>query len=227
MTRSKRRTGFIVGGVVLVVVLAVGGFAAWYLLADDAPPPPKLTDEASSRPGGTPDGAWRIRPGGYVGYRMDELFAGETLTKTAVGRTNGVSGSMTIAEDRITAAHVSADLQQLESDRTPRDTYLHDNALETNTYPTAEFDLTEPAKLPTPPPSGTVVDVPVTGTLALHGVKQPISTTLQGRWTGDRIDVVGSIPIQLRTYNINPPKTAVVTTEDDGDLELKLVFRRG
>ena len=68
--------------------------------------------------------------------------------------------------------------------------------------------------------------MPVRGDLELHGVTQAVDGTLEGRWTGDRIDVVGVLPIQLADYGIETPNNAVVTTEDNGEVELKLVFRR-
>lgn len=212
--------------VVLVLVLAVGGFAAWYFLADDSPPPPKLEDAASAPSGGSPAGNWNVAAGGFVGYRVEEKFGGETLSKTAVGRTSDVTGTMTIADDQIESATVNADLKNLKSDREPRDTYLHGNALETDTFPTAKFELTEPAPLPAKVTAGKVVRVPVTGDLTLHGETKPVTTTLEGRWTGDRIDVVGQIPVLFSTYGIAQPKSAIVDTEDHGQLELKLVFRR-
>jgi polyisoprenoid-binding protein YceI len=221
-----RRTLVIGGAVVLVLVLAVAGFAAWYFLADDSPPPPKLEDAASAPASGSPDGDWTIGSGGYVGYRVEEKFGGETLSKTAVGRTSDVTGSMTIANDEVGQAKVTADLKSLKSDREPRDTYLHGNGLETDTYPTAEFTLTQPASLPATVTTGKVVKVPVTGDLTLHGQTKPVATTLEGRWTGNRIDVIGQIPVQFATFGISRPESAIVETADHGTLELKLVFHR-
>jgi polyisoprenoid-binding protein YceI len=224
---ARPRRGLVIGGVVvLVVVLAVAGFAAWYFLADDSPPPPKLSDSASAPSGGSPDGSWTVTAGGFVGYRVEEKFGGETLSKTAVGRTSDVTGTMTIADGAVDSATVNADLKNLKSDREPRDTYLHGNALETDTFPTAKFEITEPAPLPSTVRAGKVVKVPVTGDLTLHGETKPVTTTLDGRWAGDRIDVVGQIPVQFSTFGIPKPQSAIVETDDHGQLELKLVFHR-
>jgi polyisoprenoid-binding protein YceI len=224
---ARPRRGLVIGGVVvLVLVLAVAGFAAWYFLADDSPPPPKLEDAASAPSGGTPDGTWDVTKAGFVGYRVEEKFGGETLSKTAVGRTSDVTGTMTIADGKVESAKVTADLGNLKSDREPRDTYLHGNALQTDTYPTAEFSLDAPVALPSPVPAGKVVKLPVTGTLTLHGETKPVTSTLEGRWTGNRIDVVGQIPVLFSAYGIAQPKSAIVDTEDHGQLELKLVFLR-
>jgi polyisoprenoid-binding protein YceI len=224
---TRPRRNLVIGGVVvLVLVLAVAGFAAWYFLADDSPPPPKLDDAKSAPAGGSPDGDWTIGSGGYVGYRVEEKFGGETLSKTAVGRTSAVTGSMAIANDEVESAKVTADLKGLKSDREPRDTYLHGNALQTDTYPTAEFVLTQPATLPSTVTTGKVVKVPVTGDLTLHGQTKAVTTTLEGRWTGNRIDVVGQIPVQFATFGIPKPASAIVETDAHGTLELKLVFTR-
>jgi polyisoprenoid-binding protein YceI len=224
---ARPRRGLVIGGaVVLVLVLAVAGFAAWYFLADDSPPPPKLEDAASAPAGGSPDGSWQVGSGGFVGYRVEEKFGGETLSKTAVGRTSDVTGQMVIADDTVDSAIVNVDLKNLKSDREPRDTYLHENALETNTFPTAKFELTAPAALPAKVTAGKVVKVPVAGDLTLHGETKPVTTTLEGRWTGNRIDVVGQIPVQFATFGIPTPDSAIVETDDHGTLELKLVFNR-
>ena len=42
---------------------------------------------------------------GFVGYRIEELFGGETIKKTAVGRTPDVTGSMTVDGSTISDVH--------------------------------------------------------------------------------------------------------------------------
>ena len=86
----------------LVVVLAAGGALWWFFLRDDAPEEATLEQSDCAISGGpaTADGSWEVRPGtveeGFVGYRIEELFGGETIKKTAVGRTPDVTGSMTV-----------------------------------------------------------------------------------------------------------------------------------
>ena len=144
----RRRRGFIIGGVVVLVVLLAGvGAIAWYALGDDAPPPPKLADAPGADPAGagSPDGTWTLgaKPG-YVGYRVEELFAGETLRKDAVGRTTDVTGTLVFANGQLQSVDITANADALKSDRAPRDSFLRSNALETDKLPDRHVPGGEP-----------------------------------------------------------------------------------
>ena len=129
----------------LVVVLAAGGALWWFFLRDDAPEEAKLEQSDCAISGGpaTADGSWEVRPGtveeGFVGYRIEELFGGETIKKTAVGRTPDVTGSMTVDASTISDVSIEADLTTLASDRTARDTKMTTDGLETDEFPEATF----------------------------------------------------------------------------------------
>src|SRR3954462_15765815 len=108
-----KRLWKIVAGVA-VVVLVLGGFAFyWFWVRDDSPGEAKLrvrTDTSVTTADGTSTsgaaaatssaaGTWKVAPDpseGFVGYRVQELFAGDTLKKTAVGRPPAVDGSITV-----------------------------------------------------------------------------------------------------------------------------------
>jgi polyisoprenoid-binding protein YceI len=212
-----------------VVVLGIGGAIAWWVLADDAPPKPTLTD-ATAAPGLTsdPDGEWQVVTGDdrYVGYRIKELFGGATIKKDAVGRTPAISGAMTIQGGVVREARVEADLGELESNRVARDTYLADNALETDEFPDASFVLTRPLAAENPFEAGVDTELQAVGDLTLHGVTKTVVVDLDARWDGDRIEVAGTAPIVLADYEIDRPDTPVAAVDDSGSLELHLVFER-
>ncbi len=225
MLRSPLRLIFLA---LAVIVLAGAGFAAWYVFADDAPSKPSLPTadgDAAASDRTSPDGTWVVAPGKdvYVGYRMKEQFAGELVKKDAVGRTPAVTGSMTISGGSVTATKVTADVRQLDSGRAARDTYLHANALETDRIHEATFELTTPVPLGNIE-SGEQKEFVVSGNLTLHDVTRPVQLTVDARWNGGTIDVAGTAPISLADYAISTPKTPVVSTEDNGSLELQLVF---
>ena len=220
---------WLIAGVTIVVLAAIG-FGAWYVFGDSAPAKPKL-NAAPIDAGGpaTPAGAWKVAPGPnvYVGYRMTEVFAGDIVHKTAVGRTPAVSGTMTIAAGKVTQADVVGQMQQLASNRAARDNYIHSHAIDSDSYPTAAFRLTTPITLPQPSTKGAEIDVQAAGTLTLHGVTRPITIPLKTKWSGDTIQVVGTAPIVLADYQIQPPDTGVVKVDNHGSLELSLTFVRG
>jgi len=221
-------------------VIAAGGFGFWYFwLRDDAPPPAALPDrtqpstQTSTAPanGDAPaaDGAWTVVPGDgvFVGYRVEELFAGDTLQKTAVGRTPAVTGTVSVDGSQVTDGDFTADLTQLESDQDRRDNYLHGNSLQTDEFPEATFTLTAPIDLGTEPTVGEPVTVTASGDLTLHGVTKAVELQLEARWNGDSIDVAGQLPVLFADYDIEKPSVPTLTTEDNGILELVLTFQRG
>jgi polyisoprenoid-binding protein YceI len=223
----KHPIRWIVGGIAVVVVAAVVA-GAFYVFGGSSPAKPKLaSDPVSSGGPATPDGTWKVVPGSgvYVGYRATEVFAGDIVHKTAVGRTPAVTGTMTIAGDKVTAATVSGDLRQLTSDRSPRDNYIHTHGIESDKYPTTTFTLTTPITLPEPLTKGAPVHVSATGTLLLHGVTRTITVPLDARWAGPTIQVVGTAPIVFADYKIVPPDTGVTKVDNHGSLELSLTFQ--
>ena len=78
--------------VVVVILLGGAGFY-WFFLRDDAPERASLqTSSQADRARATAtsaDGTWKVQTGDdvFVGYRVQELFGGETIKVTAVGRT--------------------------------------------------------------------------------------------------------------------------------------------
>jgi len=136
-----------------------------------------------------------------------------------------VNGTLSISDNRVTTAAVSVDVTKLGSDRSARDAYVRDTTLETDKFPTARFTLTKPIALPTGIAKGKVLhDVRATGTLLLHGVTRPITITVDARWNGPTIDVIGTAPILLRDYRIEPPDTVIARVDDHGSVELDLTF---
>ena len=122
---------------------------------------------------------------------------------------------------------MTADLTTLQSDEANRDRQLQRQGIETATYPTATFTLTQPIELDAVPAEGEIVDVTATGDLTLHGVTKSVEIPLEARLEGGVISVAGSLPIQFADYNIAQPQGMIVlSVEDHGVLELQLHFTR-
>lgn len=216
-----------------VVVVVLGGFGFWWVaLRDTAPPRAEAPVVASSDiPAdavvpSTADGLWTVFEGvdTFAGYRIEEIFAGETFSKTAVGRTKVVSGSMVVAGTTIRDVTITADLTQLESAAADRDATQQQGGLEIETYPTATFVLSAPITLPSTPALGQELSIVATGNLTLHGVTKPIELTLEGTWNGATISVGGGAPVVLSDFDIVPPSSDLVGVEDEGEFEVELVF---
>lgn len=225
--------------------LALGGAVGlWYLFFRSAGPAPvggtSPAPAVSAAPGssvasgggtgsGDVAGTWAIAAGSdsFVGYRVQEELANIGAT-TAVGRTSGVAGSIVVEGTTITAVDITADLTGLTSDDQRRDGQLRRQALETNTFPTATFTLSQPVELGSGGlADGGSVSLTATGDLTLHGVTRSVRIPLTATRSGDRVTVTGSIAIVFADYSITPPSAFIVlSVADHGTMELQLVFTR-
>ena len=195
--------------IAVVLVILLGGFGFyWFFLRSDAPPRASLqigtpSSTLADAPS-TADGTWTVQRGDavFVGYRVQELFGGETVKATAVGRTPAVDGTLTVAGDQITTADVRADVSQLSSDKSQRDQQIKTRGLETDTFPDAEFVLTQPIALGSAPSQGQEVDVTATGDLTLHGQTRSVEIPLKARWDGGTITVAGGAEVSFADYGI-------------------------
>lgn len=189
---------------------------------------------ASAGSGGL-DGTWTVDTAigsfsdfsdSFVGYRVNENLA-QVGSTTAVGRTPKVDGTLTLSGTTISAVKVTADLTALESDKPMRDGQLHRQALQTDQFPTATFELTTPIQLPSTPVDGQTLSATAIGNLTLHGVTRPVSIPLQAKLSGGVVTVVGSLKIQFADYSISPPQSMMVLSVDSsGLMELQLHFTK-
>jgi polyisoprenoid-binding protein YceI len=215
-----------------VLALVVG--APWvyiHLIQGDAPPPLALgSTTASPSASGGATGAdlaagnvsWTATDDSVVGYRVKEVLFGQSAD--AVGRTSAITGTMTFDGAIVTDASVSVDMTTVTSDESRRDQQFNGRIMETSTYPTATFTLTEPIDLGALPDADTEVTATATGDLTMHGVTNTVTFDVQGRYTGSQVEIAGSIPITFTDWGISNPSFGPVTTEDHGALEFAIVF---
>lgn len=219
----------------VLFVIVGGGAAFWYfVLREDTPPPASLSSTGTTVLGAegtvpaTPEGTWTAIAGdkdSFVGYRIEELFAGDTVKKTAVGRTTSYKGTLVIEGNTVVSAEVVADLTQLKSDQTMRDRTIKGRGLQTDQFPEATFKLTEPITLPTVSLNEKIT-VTAKGELTLHGVTKPIEVPIEARWAGAVIEVAGRAPIVLADFGIEPIRIATVTVDDQGEMDFALKFSK-
>jgi polyisoprenoid-binding protein YceI len=226
---------------VAALVLVVAGIAGVvYLFWQTTPAAVSLADSGTSPSGAVTgsslDGTWTVDTtigsfsdfsASFVGYRVDENLA-NVGSATAVGRTPGVGGTMTVSGTSITAVKITADLTGLTSDRSQRDGQLRQQALETDQFPTATFELTTPIQLGHAPADGETIKATAAGNLTLHGVTKAVSIPLEAKLSGGVVTVVGSLPISFADYSISPPRSMMVlSVADNGTMELQLHLKRG
>ena len=165
---------------------------------------------------------WNVTDASQLGYRVKEVLFG--VDTEAVGRTNQITGTLTIDGTRVTQAQFTVDVASITSDESRRDGQFTGRIMSTAEFPTAVFTLTEPIELGTAPAEGVEVAATASGDLTLRGVTNPVTFEVTAQLANGRIGVFGNIPVVFADYRIANPSIAGITTEDHGLLEFVLVF---
>ena len=101
------------------------------------------------------------------------------------------SGSTTT----LTAADLTVDTTSISSDKSQRDNRLRSEGLQTDTYPTATFKLTQPVEVPAAALTGTPSDITLTGDLTLHGVTKSVQIPAKAQLVNGTVSVAGSLDL--------------------------------
>jgi polyisoprenoid-binding protein YceI len=225
----RRILKLLVFGLVVIVALGVAG---WYFFLKTDPEPPaaiKVTPTVAA-PAGALDGTWTVKPGStesFVGYRVTEKLFANISNSEATGRTNNVTATMKMGGTTINDVTVTADLRDLKSDSGLRDGRIKSEGLESDRFPEAKFVLTSPIALSAVPAVGETVKIPATGDFTLHGVTKRVTISLEGRFDGKQVQVVGNLPVVFGDYGITAPTApAVASVDDHGEMELQLFFTK-
>ena len=233
----RRKSTYLVGIPVLLVIVFVGGpFIYINFIEGDAPArlsidstkptgAAKKASDAAAAATGSVDGTWKVvTTGSEVGYRVPETLFGQSTT--AAGRTDAVTGTMTIAGTSVPSAEFTVDTTKITSDQANRDRQFHGRIMETATYPTAKFVLTKPIDFGGIPANLKKITVPATGNLTLHGKTNPVTFQIEAKRNGANIETSGSIPIAFADYSVNNPSGGPASVGDNGELEFLLVFAK-
>jgi polyisoprenoid-binding protein YceI len=238
--RSHRNRNLILAAIGVVVIAGiVVGYGLWYILIGPGSPAavssgaPGIPVGANITAPASLDGTWNVNTSlgtlsdgtaSFAGYRVQEQLVG-VGGHTAVGRTLKVSGSMTLTGAVVSNVQITADLTALASDNPNRDGQLRQQAIQTDTFPTATFQTTQPIDLGTLPGDGTTVKVNATGSFTLHGVTKTVTIAMEAVRQGGIIAVTGTLPIVFSDYSIQKPNSfSVLSVDDHGTMELHLLF---
>jgi polyisoprenoid-binding protein YceI len=238
VARFRRRhvARWLIGGIAALAIVVVGGIWLYiHVIEGPAPAPLSLKSAAaspsaasSSAPAtlsGAVAGTWHVAAGSVVGYRVNEVLAGQN--NVAVGRTSVISGTVTIRGATTTAASFTVQMATIKSDQSERDAQFNGRIMDTATYPTGTLALTSPIALGSLPADGVIRTYSATGNLTLHGHTRPVTFSLQAERTSAGIEVSGSIPVVFADWDIpNPSFTGFVTTQNHGLLEFLIKFSK-
>lgn len=257
------RTRTIALTLIAVAAIAVGGYIAYDQVlrgddvasltlpssapsADTGATAPTLAPAASSSAGSSTAGAsaaassdgsvageWTVAAGSVAGYRVREQLANLPAESDAVGRTQDVSGSITLEgsgnDAKLTAGNLTVDTTTIQSDESRRDNRLRNEGLQTDQYPTATFKVTQPVAVPAAALAGTATDVTLVGDLTLHGVTKSVQIPAQAQLADGKIQVAGTLTFPLSDFGITPPNVGgfILSISDQGTLEFLVSFEKG
>ena len=167
-------------------------------------------------------GEWAIAEDSVVGYRVKEILFGQSTE--GVGRTNSVSGLLTIEDDVVISATFEVAMATLKSDSDRRDRQVNNRILDTATFPTATFALASPIALTPEALTGTAFAVTTTGELNLRGETKVVDVDLDAQLIDGVIEVNGQIEIVFSEWQIPDPSVSGISVEPSGLLEFLLRF---
>ena len=251
------RTRTIALALVAVAAIAVGGVIAYDQVlrgdsvaalalptaspSSDAGTAPTLAPASSEPSAGTSTdpatagavaGEWTVGTGSVAGYRVREQLANLSAESDAIGRTDDVTGSISVEGDgdeaQLIAGNLTVDTTTIRSDEGRRDNRLRNEGLQTDQFPTATFTVTQPVEVPAAALAGTPTDVTLIGDLTLHGVTKSVEIPAQAQLADGRIQVAGSLTFPLSDFDISPPNVGgfILSIADEGALEFLVTFEK-
>jgi polyisoprenoid-binding protein YceI len=228
-------------GVIGVAVLAVlVGFLGPYVYIHfiEGPAPARLElprssvsttstpAKGSERTSSSLEGTWNVGSSSTAGYRVGEVLIGQSAT--AVGRTDKIWGSLTVAGSTVTKGTFTVNMASVLSDQSERNARFAGPIMDVNRYPTTTLTLTSPISLGTIPVAGAVTRYNAVGDLDMHGVTKSVSFPVSAERVGTEIYVLADISIPFSEWDIaNPSIGGFVTTADTGTLEVLLHLTTG
>ncbi|ELP62599.1 YceI family protein [Streptomyces turgidiscabies] len=221
---------WLIAGVAVAALLVVGGpYVYINYVKDEAPSALSIDNgqEPAEQEGTQPtregvEGAWKVGAGSQAGYRVDEVLFGQNTT--AVGRTDKVTGGLTIKGAEATEGAFTVDLTSVKSDSGERDGQFRGRIMNTAKFPEATFKLTRPIDFGSVPESGKKVSAKASGTFTIHGVTKDVSFEVTAQRSANSFRVQGSLPVTFADYGVERPNFGGITVEEKGAIEFLLTF---
>jgi polyisoprenoid-binding protein YceI len=223
-------------GLAVIVVMGAAVYAYFFSGLRTSPASLGLSTPAASSPA-TPSGltgTWKVTTGSLAGYRVQELFAGETSKHLAVAQTSSVTGGLTVNGDasgyQVSGIALTVDLTTLHSvdqvagrNVSQRDGIVA-RQLDSQQIPLATFTAAT-ASVPGTVTS-TPADVTLLGKLTIHGVTRDVTTTAHAQVVGDKIEIAGNVTINMADYSVSPPRAPFVTVDPTATIEFHVFLAR-
>ncbi len=233
----------LIAGVAVVAAVALAGGGAYVYFFSGLRSTP-ATLGLSATPNASPTattstglaGSWTVTTGSLAGYRVKELFVGQSSKHEAVARTSTVSGTVAVSGDATSGYQVSAititavltDLHSIDSvagrDVTQRDGVVS-RQMNLQQFPNATF-LASSLSVPGPVTSQTI-ELSIPGKLTIHGVTKDVTATAKAQEAGGKLEIAGSVAIDMTDYGVSPPAVPFVTVDSQVTVEFDIFLTKG
>ena len=163
-----------------------------------------------------------------VSKNTEDFEGRRAVLSLHVGRSGGVTGSLTIDGGQLTDADITVDMTTIVSNDSRRENAIR-GAVGASENPTATFVLTAPVELPDGIRDGEVVTVDAVGDLTVNGVTNSVTFTISALVRDDGFGVItGSTNIVFEDFDVTPPSAPIVVSIDDnGIVEFQLIVTKG
>lgn len=165
--------------------------------------------------------------GNEVRYRVREQLVGLDLPNDAVGRTNAISGGMSLDESGKVITSESEFVIQvagLTSDKDRRDGYLRRRTLVTDSNPTVVLRPTSIRGLTLPLPAAGTRTFDLVGDLTIKGVTRPTTWRVNATFAGDTVSGTTATAFTFSDFQLEQPKVRIVLSVAD-TIALEYDFR--
>ena len=181
-------------------------------------------------------GKWVVTTGSSAGYRATEQFVGVTGPNQAVADSTAVTGGMTITDsggqEVAQQLVVNVDLTQLHSTDAgasrgglQRDGFVRSNWLQSDQFPTGTYKV-DSITIPAATAQGGQQQLATHGKLTIHGTTRDVDIAMAGQVTGNKIEVVGSVAIDMTDYGVTPPNLNFTSVQPRVTIAFHVFFAR-
>ena len=117
-------------------------------------------------------------------------------------------------------------MDALTTDKKVRDQNMKMKLFETDKFPEAHFEITEPVDLSHVPDDGSMGKIDIAGEMTIKDATQPVEATFDVLRDGDHVVVGGDIPINRLDYNIETPEFLAAKVNEEGTINIRLNLRK-
>jgi polyisoprenoid-binding protein YceI len=165
-----------------------------------------------------------------AGYTIREQLARLSFPSDAIGKTNAITGSITVKADGTidtAASKFTVDVSTLKSDQGMRDGYVSRAILQTNQFRDVVFVPTQASGLPATLPQSGNVSFKLAGNLTIRDVTKPVTWDVTCKAQSNTGNCQATTTFTFEYMGLTQPRVPVVlSVEDKITLEFDAVLER-